>query len=197
MHEIGYDFDSTLVQSDLTLCDIISERIGRLICPEDILMYDIQHCAPELSNNDVQEVIDMLGTTEHTFRIPPLPGAFDFLKWYGKHHAIHIITNRYYIEPVYIYLQHNLNKQTFDKVKIYHSKDKGNLCRQLGLRYFIDDHIKNIVNIANAGIIPVLFKQNWNKNVISTRSNLFELIRFVDNWDDVYSLVTCEHMNMI
>lgn len=190
--KIGFDFDATLVQSDLVLSDILSQTLNRLVLPEDICLYDLQKGFPELTNEDVLSVIDSLVNTDNTFKIPPYPGALDFLRWYGKSNPeIIIITNRIDLEPVYVYLQHSLDKKTFEKIKIFHTKEKGLLTGQLGLEYFIEDRFQNVVSLANHGVVPIIFKQNWNKNRISPKSNLFDLCVFVDSWEDIYNFVGC------
>ena len=191
---LGFDFDAVLVRTDLKLCQLLSEKVGRVISPEDITMYDLQACLPELSDIEIENVINDLVSIEHTFQIPPYSGSMNFLRWYGKHNKIHVITNRPNLEPVYIYLQHNLDRTTFDQVEIHYTKKKGMVARSLGIRYFIEDKIENIISLANCGIVPIIFEQNWNKS-ISKRSNLYDLVYIVRDWEDVYSIVGCELFN--
>jgi len=192
MKKIGIDFDAVLVQSDLILCQILTEKLGYVVLPERIKAYAIEECCPELSSDDVRDVIEKLVCMEYTFQIPQYPGALDFLKWYGKSNEIIIITNRIDLEPVEVYLRHHLDKNTFDQIRLFYAKEKGPLARSLGLEYFIEDHLVNVINLANHGVIPILFRQNWNENVISKRSNLFDLVHFVNSWEDIYYFVGCE-----
>lgn len=189
---IGFDFDAVIARTDLVLCYLLSLQVGRVVSPESITMYELQDCLPELSDEQVRNCIDQLVSTEHTFNMPPYPGAMDFLKWYGKRNRIVIITNRPNLEPVDTYLNHNLDSYTYDKVDLYYEIEKGRTAKALGIKYFIEDKIQNIVNLANHGIIPIVFKQNWNKDVISQRSNLSDLCIFVDNWNDIYHAIGCE-----
>ncbi|MFA5025052.1 MAG: hypothetical protein WC503_00895 [Candidatus Shapirobacteria bacterium] len=191
--KIGFDFDAVLVNSALVLCDILSQTLNRLVLPEEICLYDIQKGFPQLSDKDIIHVIDSLVNMDNTFKIPPYPGALDFLRWYGKSNLeIIIITNRVDLTPVSVYLESNLDKKTFEKIRLFYSKEKGPLSRALGLKYFIEDRFQNIVNLANHGVVPIIFKQNWNKNRISQKSNLFDLCVFVDSWEDIYNFVGCE-----
>lgn len=190
--KIGFDFDAVLVQSDLILCDILSQTLNRLVLPEEICLYDIQKGFPELSDKDTAHVINSLVNMENTFKIPPYPGALDFLRWYGKSNFIYIITNRTDKEPMRAYLESNLDKNTFEKVIVLFAKEKGPIARKIGLEYFVEDRFQNVVNLANYGVVPIIFKQNWNINRISQKSNLFDLCIFVDSWEDIYNFVGCE-----
>jgi len=195
MNLIGFDFDATLVQTDLILCKILSEKVGRLVLPEEITVYDLQACLPELSDVDVIDVVNDLVSIDRTFQMPPYPSAMDFLKWCGRYNKIYVITNRPDLEPVHIYLQHNLDKATFDQVELHYTKEKGAVAKALGIKYFIEDKVENIVSLASYGIIPIVFEQLWNKNIISQRSNLSDLCIFVKNWDDIYHVIGCEFFN--
>jgi len=188
---LGFDVDSTLIRTDLVLLDLIAKKLGYQVSPDLFHTYDIQACCPSLSTEDVNDIIYAVGEMEHTFKIPPYSGAMDFLRWYAKTHPIYIITNRCNTETVYAYLQHHLDKKTYDRVKIFHAKEKGKLAKSLGITHFIEDHILHIVNLANYGIIPIMMEQNWNKK-LSHSSLLRDLIYVVRSWEDIYAIAACE-----
>jgi hypothetical protein len=198
MHQlIGFDFDSVVVNTDFVLCCILTSHLGLSIYPEDIHHYGLEKNFPQLSPEEVQQIIDRLGTMEETLSIPPIPGAFDFIRWYAKSCPIYLITNRCEIAPVEAYFKDHLDLKTFKKCMFFSTKDKGSLCRKLGITHYIDDCPANIVNLANSGIVPMMFLQNWNVKLFTGRELITQLVRFIHSWEDVYGVVQCEQENII
>jgi hypothetical protein len=190
---LGFDFDSVIVDTAITLCGLITEHLGYPVGLETIKHYTIELNYPGMTKKDAEKILNLCLNHDNTIATPTIDGALDFLKWYAKTNYIYIITNRKVLEPVDFYLQHNLDKQTYEKVNLYYTKDKGKLCRSLGVTHFIDDYMNNIVNVANAGIIPILFSRSWNINILKSGSILRQLIQIVNSWEDIYHLITCKN----
>ncbi len=194
---LGFDCDAVLIDTLLILCAVLTKQLGRPVDPDEINYYCIESNFPGMTSEEAWTAITDSLTLDNTLATPPVDGALDFLRWYAKTHPIYIITNRVHIEPVEIYFQHHMDYNTYRKTKVMHAKKKGPLCRKLGITHFVEDNMKNIVSLANNGVVPVLFRRQWNKDMVPSRSNLSELMIYVSNWEDVYSLVTCEQMNLI
>jgi hypothetical protein len=195
--QIAFDFDSVIVDTGLTLCGLITEHLGYVVTPDDIHHYGLERNFDDLDKKSSRYIINKLLETECTLLIPPVDGAFDFLKWYAKDNIIHIISTRKNTESADIYCQHKMDHATYSKTRFYSTKDKGKLCRELGITHFVDDYLNNLINLANNGIVPIMFLRNWNKHILTGRSNLGELIRFVYSWEDMYGIVNCERENVI
>ena len=194
---LGFDFDSVIVQTEFTLCGILTEFLGTQVIPEHINYYGLEHNFSSLTPDDVRHIIDKTCGMEETLQIPPIDGAFDFLKWYAKSNPIYIITNREDIEPVKVYCSHQMGYNTFSKTHFISSKDKGSICGDLGITHFVEDCPRNLINLANNGIVPLMFIRNWNVNLFTGRELITQLIRFIYNWEDVYSMIQCEQENII
>lgn len=194
---IGFDFDSVIVDTGICLCGILTERFGTQVLPENINYYKIEHNFPQLSPDDVRDIINETCGMDGTMKMPPMDGAFDFLRWYAQTKPIYIITNREDLDPVMAYCQHTMAAETYGNSYFFHSKDKGTVCKRLGITHFIDDCVSNLINLANHGIIPMMFIRNWNVDVFTGRELFTELIRFIYSWEDVYGIVQCEQENII
>ena len=187
-----------LVYTDYVLCRLLSEHLGKQIYPEDIQTYHIEDQFPAVSKQEARKIIDKMLEVENTMSAPPVEGAFDFLRWYARENDIYIITTRKNTEAVKVYCESIMDYNTYRKTTFIGTKyEKGKICRNLGITYFIDDYMKNIIDLANNGVVPMLFLRNWNRRIISRRSLLSEVVRFIWSWEDVYSLVACERDNMV
>ena len=195
---IGFDFDSVIVDTGLTMCGILTEELKRQVTPEEIRHYTIEHNFPiEVDSKLAGKIISKTLEAQETLQCPPIDGALDFIRWYAKSHPINIITNRRDIEPVKLYLQHSLDYNTYKKINVYGSHDKGQLCKNLGITHFVDDHIRNIIDLANHGVVPIMILRNWNRWIFTGRENITQLIRFISSWEDMYGIVSCERENVI
>ena len=60
--------------------------------------------------------------------------------------------------------------------------DKVRHIHEHGLKYFVDDRAETCMQLASAGITPLVFSQPWNLN----RHNL----QTVENWIDIQDLIS-------
>lgn len=194
---LGFDFDGVIAYTDYVICYLLTEHLGYVVAPEDITTYHIEDNFPAIDKKEARVLINKLLEVEYTMMAPPVEGAFDFLRWYAKSHPINILTTRKNTDAVEIYMASHVDYNTYKKMQFISTVKKGEVCKELGITHFIDDYMKNIIDLANDGVVPVLFLRNWNKNIPTNRSLLSELIRFVCCWDDVFSIVTCERENML
>jgi hypothetical protein len=197
MNLIGFDFDSIIVDMGLALCCVLTEHLRYQVTLEHIKHYTIEYNFPGMTKEEAKHIIDKALSIENALNIPPIDGALDFIKFYAKKYPIYIVTNRTDLRPVDIYLQYNMDYNTYNKTKIFSSCEKGILCKELGITHFVDDHIRNIIDLANNGIVPIMLLCNWNKNVFTGRETITQLIRFISNWEDLYRIVHCEMENMV
>jgi uncharacterized HAD superfamily protein len=180
--KLGFDFDGVIGESDTVLCDIINKRFGLNTTPKDFIDYEICNCI-NITREQRRSVIDELLTPNQTFRIKPARGALKFIQeWYEIGNKIEVVTTRNDHHPVYLFFEQYLPNV---EVCIYSSRDKGTFCKKLGMTHFIDDHPQNILDLANAGIQPIVFDQLYNRNL----SRLLEqLIWRVHSWEGVKKL---------
>jgi len=181
---LGFDFDSVIGDTEYALkCLFINGGMSPERANIKITDYSIIKQWPEVN---LKEIIDDLETLDNTIQIPLVYGAREFLKWYGKKHLLHIITNRNTSDSVYSLLKHRLDAETYKKVWIHCNKEKGELARKLKITHFVDDHIVNCVKLANSGIVPILFTRDWNREKISSRRLLNMIGIRIRSWEELY-----------
>lgn len=120
--------------------------------------------------------------------IEPVEGARGVLEKLKKNHELIVITGRaksimvktkewigHYYPDIFSQIVctdvHQLNG----------GKDKGEICKELGVNLLIDDYLKYAMECANVGIRVLLLKQPWNINEQINN----DLITRVDNWDEI------------
>ncbi len=99
-------------------------------------------------------------------------------------HKIYIITRRdtdIYKDPykeTYKWLKKN--KIKFDKL-VVQAKDKGIVCKELGVDIFIDDLLSNCIRAHEEGINVLMFDSSYNKN----EKNFKRVV----SWEEIYNIV--------
>jgi uncharacterized protein len=177
----AFDFDSVI--ADITpMCELISKKLGIPVCLEDIPQYNIEECF-SLTNHETKEIIDEFLGFHFTQRLEPIPGAIEVLtEWYESGNDIIVITSREDEEFIYPWLLKHLSDI---EICVYSSKSKGALCRELQITHFVDDCPSNLVDLANAGIVPIVFTQPYNRQLGSHRSLLKDLLIRVNSWEEL------------
>ncbi len=182
--KIGIDVDDTISAS----CDyfneiILNDKLG--IDRSDLLKKDIYYMQLDkyVSSEEIEEFLDLF---EKNFEnIPPKENAVKVINNFKKRgHKVYIITarsNRYYKDP-YHSTERQLKKYGLKYDRLICNREKGKICKDLGIDLFIDDSHFNIEDVTNKGIKCLLFNDYYNKSI------LFPYDR-VSTWDEVDKIV--------
>lgn len=188
---IGFDFDGVIAD--------IGEAFIRLACTDhgycsiklaDITSFQVEHCV-EIPTATVETIFndilaDSLGTG-----LKPLPGAIETLARLSGHSDVTIITARPDILPVIDWFDHYCLPEDREKIKLIATGDHDNkegYIRTCGLTHFIDDRTLTCLQLAEAGLKPIVFNQPWNQDQHNLPS--------VSNWKELYALFDLKDFRM-
>jgi len=180
---IGFDFDGVVAD--------IGEAFIRLACDnynycsislEDISSFQVEHCIdipPEIVERIFADILqDSLGTG-----LKPIPGALETLARLSCVGEVTIITARPELQPVQEWFDFYRPPGSGNNIRLVATGDHDNkegFIRQCGLHHFIDDRTLTCLQLAEAGLYPIVYTQPWNRNQHDLPT--------VANWDEIAEL---------
>ncbi|MEE4165704.1 MAG: hypothetical protein V2I35_06870 [Desulfocapsaceae bacterium] len=180
---VGFDFDGVIAD--------IGEAFIRLACSnhgycsvkiEDIKSFQVEHCLQipadiiETIFNDI--LVDSLG-----IGLKPLPGAIETLAMLGGHSDVTVITARPDIQPVIDWFDYYCTPEDRGKIKLIatgNHDNKEQYIRTCGFTHFIDDRTLTCLQLAEAGLSPIVYNQPWNHDQHNLPS--------VSSWEEIHAL---------
>ena len=181
--QAGFDFDGVIAD--------IGEAFLRLACNDhgycsidlnDISSFQVEDCiniprtVVEKIFNDI--LLDSIGTG-----LMPIPGAVQTLTRLSRYSEVIVITARKEIKPVVDWFDHFLEPDCRSRIELVATGDHDNkeaYIRERGLSHFFDDRAKTCVQLAEAGLTPIVFSQPWNHKQHNLAS--------VDDWRELEAL---------
>lgn len=190
MHK-AFDFDGVIAETGITLSMIASKKFKTKITQDDLYLHGLEHqfCIPK---DEAEEMIALLCSFEWTMATPVCKNAREVLRKLYKQtgYPITIVTARENISVVEYYIKVNVEVP----VNVYfqpHGK-KSETLKKLEVDLFVEDYLQNAIEIANAGIIPVIYLRPWNRYCFTERSMLNRISHMVNNWNEIGKLF-CLH----
>lgn len=166
-NRVGFDFDGVIAD--------IGEAFIRLACNdhgycsiklEDIKSFQVEHCL-EIPIETVEVIFNDILMDPLKSGLKPMPGAIDTLTRLCNHSGVTIITARAEIQPVMDWFAYYCLPADMAKIKLIATGDHDNkeeYIRTYGLTHFIDDRTLTCLQLADAGLQPIVFSQPWNQN---------------------------------
>ena len=168
---IGIDFDDVIVSTNEAMSKWHNRVYGTSYTRADISSYDltkIWHCSHNEMNRRIHEFFH---SAEHSETAPVIDAvqSLDLL----RDREIHIITARrsefsaitlLLAERHVPFLLNNFNFPNTGQVEGFTTKrTKAQVCLELGVEVFIDDHLEYALDISSVGIPVLLFDVPWNQ----------------------------------
>ncbi|MBN1930014.1 MAG: haloacid dehalogenase [Desulfobacterales bacterium] len=150
---------------------------------EDFTSYILEECI-DLDAKVTTAIISKIMDGNYTAPLEPILGAPEVLTKLGKAHSpVLFVTARPYLGPIQDWI---LNTLPLDKnsIEIIPTGDFGAKAEVLlnkNIRYFVEDRLETCFQLNNAGIIPILFKQPWNRQPHPFKE--------VGSWNELESLI--------
>lgn len=183
MHK-AFDFDGVILDQGKTLAKIVSKRFGTTIKPEDLFNHNLE-LQFGVTPDETKEIIDELCSITNTLGSMPCKGAKWVLRnlYVNSGYPITIVTAREDTALVEYYMKIHFAVAC----NVYHQPhgQKSKTLKDLEVDLFVEDYLMNAIEIANAGIIPVVFLRPWNKYCFSKRSLLYKIGHVVENWNEL------------
>jgi 5'(3')-deoxyribonucleotidase len=183
---IAFDIDSVVADTMGLFLDIAREefQINR-IRYEDITSYTLDECI-DMDPKIIAQIVTILQEGSYSVPLRPIEGAPEVLTRLSRSHApILFVTARPYLGPIHDWLLKTLSIEpaaiqafatgTYD--------GKADVLKDKGIGYFVEDRLETCYSLNEAGIIPILFRQPWNRKrhpftEVGTWRELESLIKF-------------------
>lgn len=184
---IGIDFDDVLADFNASLSEYHNNIHGTSYKRSDIVSYglkDLWRCSHEEA---VRRVNEFYHSRYHE-NLAPVKGAVQAVDRLKRENALVIITSRpESMREKTLEWIHKHFPRTFKEIHFlghYHGAEarketKGEMCRKIGVKIFIDDSLEHAISISKEGVRVLLFNAPWNKN-----KKLRNVVR-VFGWSDV------------
>jgi len=168
--KIAIDIDDVLVLSAPEILGNYNRRWGTQL----ILADWYSDIGPQWGTNDDDEAIRRVNEfveSEEYSELPPVQKAIFALQALSRRYELHILTGRHdviagatqgWLQRHFPDIFHSVNfSNLFDKTKV---RSKGDMCRELGAAYLVDDHLAHCKSAASVGLKAVLFgSYPWNQ----------------------------------
>lgn len=180
---VGFDFDGVIAD--------IGEAFIRLACEkhnycslrlEEISSFQVEHCT-QIPRAVVESIFDDILQDSLGTGLKPMAGAVETLVRLSRVAEVTIITARPIIGPVQDWFDFYCSPQTGGNIRLLATGDHDNketFIRQCGLQHFIDDRTLTCLQLAEAGLSPIVYTQPWNRNQ--------HHLPAVADWDEISDL---------
>lgn len=181
---IGIDMDDTITDSYSVIIPKMEEYYGlsKNKLYEKRYDYEILDNLPNYKEFLNQNKFDMLlSNVPIRYRAKEVINSL-----YDQGCEIYIVTARNYVEykDPYLATKKCLEKNGIKYTKILvDCKDKGKICREYDIDFFIDDAIKNCIDVNNTNIKSIQIKTIFRPTDCK--------ISLINNWEDIYSCIKC------
>ncbi len=163
---IAFDIDGVVADTMSSFLEIAKKDFGiGGICKEDITTYWLEQCLPmppEVVDAVIKKILqDPFGTG-----LSPIPGAREALCHIAKMAPLRFVTARPVKTPIERWIHKLLSPVSPEKIQVVatgiHSA-KAEVLSNMGVSFFVEDHLETCLQIEQAGIKAIIFDQPWNR----------------------------------
>lgn len=164
--DLAFDIDGVVANTMRLFLDIIRERFGvNHIRTEDITTYNLDDCL-DLDPEIIATGIRILLQGDYPHELHPLPGSQRVLQRMAQCvPRLLFVTARPEREIITTWLQNllNLPHEALEVAATGSFEAKIDVLTANGKRYFIEDRLETCFLLAEAGIMPIVYRQPWNR----------------------------------
>ena len=181
---IAFDIDGVVADTMTLFLDIARDEYNiDWIRFEDINCYQLEECL-NLDAGIIGSIINRIMDGDYTAPLKPIAGAPDVLSRLGRQNgSILFVTARPYLNPIDDWIKSvlTLDPVSVEVIATGSFDAKVDVLVERGITYFVEDRLETCFPIQAAGLVPVLFKQPWNRE--------HHPFMEVSNWKELESLI--------
>lgn len=175
--QLGLDFDSVLVGTEIAYCDLFNKYTGEHITPSDLTEYDTTKVLPQKYNYIANKLWEMPALYDY---VQPKENSQRYTKLLSEQENIDLyvvtVSSPKVIERKFQYLHREFPWIKQDNIIVTANKPL------LNLNLLLDDNPKNLLL---GKYHKLLFNMYWNKTFDAERNGM---LRCMD-WDDTYNKI--------
>lgn len=164
--KVAFDFDGVIADTMQLFVDIARQEHGvNSLSVDDMTCYSLEKCL----NIDPQIIPRIIGRImDGGYRAPlnPLDGAPEVLRRIGRAaQPLLLVTARPYPGPMAAWVRQNIALPANDVCMVATGsfEGKAEVLAAHNIAYFVEDRLETCFALAEQGIVPILFKQPWNR----------------------------------
>ena len=181
---IAFDIDGVVADTMTLFLDIARNEYNiDWIRLEDINCYQLEECL-NLDAGIIGSIINRIMDGDYTVPLKPITGAPDVLSRLGRQNgSILFVTARPYLNPIDDWVKSilTLDPGSIEVIATGSFDAKVDVLVERDITYFVEDRLETCFPIQAAGLVPVLFKQPWNRE--------HHPFMEVSNWKELESLI--------
>ncbi len=183
-HEIAFDIDGVVADTMSSFIKVARKEFGiNSIRKEQITSYWLEKCL-NIPEDTVKAIIDRILENPFSTGLSPIEGAVETLEAIAECCPVYFVTARPLREPIVKWLHTVMRTIPPDRIIVEATGRhdlKPQVLKELGKRYFVEDHLDTCKAIHSCGLKPIVFDQPWNQGTVP-------FLRITD-WEDIGNLL--------
>ncbi len=164
---LGFDFDGVIADTAEAFLRLACEKYNRCdIRLEDITCFAVEECL-DMEADIIRAIFMEVLLDSVATGLKPMPDAVEVLGELSEVAPVTVVTARPEPEPVRAWMRTVLPPSTLPRIRIVAMgahDDKPRHILDHRLTHFIDDRAETCLQLAEAGIRPIVYAQPWNRN---------------------------------
>ena len=189
---VAFDFDGVIADTMTLFLDIArNDYRVQGIEYEDITSYYLEECL-DVDPEILKEISSRIVAGDYRQPLKIYEGAFEVLSRLAEcHRPLLFVTARPCLGPVGDWLRENisLDSHQVEVVTTGSFDNKAAVLQEKKITHFIEDRLETCFAVQEAGIVPVVFRQPWNRQPhefleVGSWAEIASLIAFPDRGTD-------------
>jgi 5'(3')-deoxyribonucleotidase len=181
---VAFDFDG-VVADTMSLFIEVARDVHQIdsLTYDGFTCYNLIECTA-LDEETLIDIVDRIQDGRYGDLLAPIMGAADVLQRLGDQYGpLVFITARPHAKPVDDWLHRvlSLDPEMIEVVPTGSYDAKADELTRRRISFFIEDRLETCFQIQEVGVVPVLFKQPWNRETHPFKE--------VGNWRELDSLI--------
>jgi uncharacterized HAD superfamily protein len=164
--DIGFDIDGVVADTMAAFVRVARDEFGIAdVRMEQITSYWLEECLP-IPNETVWAIIGRILDDPFGVGLEPIPGAREALLSLAVRGDLTFVTARPSATSIEPWLRCILPEVPCGDLTVIATGKhaaKARVLRELGLRYFLEDHLETCQDLCRMGIGAIVFDQPWNR----------------------------------
>ncbi len=167
VESLAFDIDGVIADTMELFIGIVRRYHGiSHIRKEDIVAYQLERCL-DMDEEVVNDAIGRILGGNYDLPLRPISGARRVLRRISQHHNLLMVTARPYPGPMEKWLAQLLDgcPCRCRIVSVGSHEAKAAVLKEAGITHFVEDRLDTCFILDKEGIVPILFRQPWNRQV--------------------------------
>ena len=182
--EIAFDIDGVVADTMSSFIYIAKRDFGiHGIRKEQITSYWLEECL-SIPEETITAIINKILEDPFDTKLRPMNGAKEVLREISKHSKLTFVTARPIKAPIERWLLSTLDGIDRERVRIVATgrhELKVQILKELGISYFLEDHLETCQRICKEGLRAIVYDHPWNQGETP-------FLR-IKNWDELRALL--------